>query len=140
MGHQKVILPFFREGETESLRSLRRGMFAKRLIMAGKVINSDDVFFAIPVIGNQVTANEFSKYTEDSVKEDNPANAAVNHSNLYKTENRAKVYTIVKQVNRFLQESGVPKSPKVDLEISHHHGIDDFYQHGLAMFTVVNRG
>ena len=49
--------------EQASLRSLRRGVFANRDIAEGEVITPDAVFFAFPPEEGQITANEFSKYS-----------------------------------------------------------------------------
>ncbi|MFQ6094248.1 MAG: cupin domain-containing protein, partial [bacterium] len=66
-------------------------------------------------------------------------NAAVLASNTTKREIREKVYNIVQRVKEFVRKSGVVIPPKVDLEISHHYGIDLFDKFGLTMLTVVNR-
>ena len=38
-----------------------------------------------------------------------------------------------------IQKSNVPVPPKVELEVSHHYGIDNFEQYGLTMITIINR-
>src|SRR5262249_42027396 len=48
--------------ERASLLSLRRGVFAARDVAAGERLKSSDVFFAIPVQENHITANDWSKY------------------------------------------------------------------------------
>ena len=52
---------------------------------------------------------------------------------------REDVYKIVQDVKALLRRSGVTIPAQVDLEISHHYGIDRFYEFGLTMMTVVNR-
>jgi D-lyxose ketol-isomerase len=42
-------------------------------------------------------------------------------------------------VKSFLDESNVVYPSQADLEISHHYGVDHFYETGIAMITVVNR-
>ncbi|MFQ6034724.1 MAG: N-acetylneuraminate synthase family protein [Sedimentisphaerales bacterium] len=131
--------PEFSEAEMSSLLSLRRGVFAKRPIKMGERIEPADVFFAIPVHEGQITANDMSKYTEFYAETDIEVNAAVLASNTTKREIREKVYNIVQRVKEFVRKSGVVIPPKVDLEISHHYGIDLFDKFGLTMLTVVNR-
>ncbi|NTU90127.1 MAG: spore coat protein, partial [Actinobacteria bacterium] len=48
--------------ESASLRSLRRGVFARRKISSGEVIGREDVYFAFPPEEGQFTANDWSKY------------------------------------------------------------------------------
>ena len=131
--------PEFSEKEMTSLRSLRRGVFAKRPVQKGERIELADVFFAIPTSEDQITANDMSKYTEFYADTDIAVNAPLLSSNTTRREIREKVYGIVQQVKKFVRESNVIIPPKVDLEISHHYGIDQFDEFGLTMITVVNR-
>ncbi|MBM3130774.1 MAG: cupin domain-containing protein [Chloroflexi bacterium] len=131
--------PDFSQEEIATLRSLQRGVFARRAIAQGERIRGGDVFFAIPTTGNQVTANDFSKYTEFYAQADLPVNAPLLATNTRRHETREQVYKIVQRVKQFLRTSGVVVPPRVDLEISHHYGIDRFDEYGLTMLTVVNR-
>ena len=125
--------------EMAELRSLRRGVFAKRLIQRGERIELADVFFAIPTSEGQITANDMSKYTEFYADTDIEVNVPLLLSNTRRREGREKVYNIVQRVKELVRKSGVIVPPKVDLEISHHYGIDRFDEFGLTMVTVVNR-
>ena len=129
----------FSEVEMASLRSLRRGVFVRRRIQKGERIELADVFFAIPTLEGQITANDMSKYTEFYADTDIEANASLLASNTTRKEIREKVYDIVQRVKEFVRKSGVIVPPKVDLEISHHYGIDRFDEFGMTMVTVVNR-
>ena len=50
--------------EKNSLLELRRGCFASRALKSGEKLQNGDVFFAIPTVKEQVTANDWSKYSE----------------------------------------------------------------------------
>ncbi len=80
-----------------------------------------------------------SKYTEFYAEADIEAKAPLLGSNTTRREAREKVYNIVKQVRELVFKSGVVVPPKVDVEISHHYGIDRFSEFGLTIFTIVNR-
>jgi sialic acid synthase SpsE/quercetin dioxygenase-like cupin family protein len=131
--------PEFSKEEVATLRSLQRGVFAGQLIQKGKRAKLSDVFFAIPTMEGQVTVNEMSKYTEFYAEAVIPANAPLLSTNCRTKETREKVNDIVQRVRQFLRTSGVVVPPRVDLEISHHYGIDRFDEFGLTMLTVVNR-
>ena len=131
--------PEFSEKELASLQSLRRGVFARRPVQKGERIELADVFFAIPTLEGQITANDMSKYTEFYADTDVEANAPLLASNTTRKEIREKVYHIVQRVKEFVWKSDVIIPPKVDLEISHHYSIDRFDEFGLTMITVVNR-
>ena len=49
------------------------------------------------------------------------------------------VLAIVDAVTQLLDASGVIYPTNVDMEISHHYGLDAFSQFGLSMITIVNR-
>jgi sialic acid synthase SpsE/quercetin dioxygenase-like cupin family protein len=125
--------------EAASLRSLRRGAFAKRKIAAGEIIGSDDIYFAFPPQEGQFTANDWSKYAQFSAVADIEPDAAVSPANTNLVDTRKQVWEIVKQVRNFLRESSVVVPGSADLEISHHYGLDRFDEVGLTMVTVVNR-
>ncbi|MFC1952552.1 N-acetylneuraminate synthase family protein [Chloroflexota bacterium] len=131
--------PEFGEEEISALQALRRGVFAKQPIQKGERIEVSDVFFAIPTFEHQITANDMSKYTEFHAGTDIEAKAPLLSSNTTRRELRDKVYDIILQVREFTGKSGVVVPPKVDVEVSHHYGIDRFNDFGLTIFTIVNR-
>jgi mannose-6-phosphate isomerase-like protein (cupin superfamily) len=131
--------PEFSKEEIASLHSLRRGVYAKRLIEKGERIRLADVFTAIPTLEGHVTANDLSKYTEFHATISIAPNAPLLISNTAKQDVREKVYDIVQRVKELVKKSAVTIPPKADLEISHHYGIDRFDEYGLTMLTVVNR-
>ena len=126
--------------EVKSLRSLRRGVFLKRDIEPGYVITSDDVYFAFPPEPDQITANDWSKYTrfiaQRAIKKDEP----VTLSNCSSRNDRELVLDIAKRVKKLLLQSQIIVPGGIDLEISHHYGLEHFSEYGLTMLTVVNRG
>jgi mannose-6-phosphate isomerase-like protein (cupin superfamily) len=119
---------------------LRRGVFLKRDIEAGEVIGADDVYFAFPPEPDQITANDWSKYTryiaQSAIKKDE----AVSRSNTMSRNDRERVFDIAKSVKNLLQKSNITVPGGIDLEISHHYGLERFSDFGLTMLTVVNRG
>jgi len=125
--------------ETASLRSLRRGVFAKRPVQAGKSILPDDVYFAFPPEEGQITANDWSKYAQCTVTSAIVADEAITHANATLLNQQKNVLHIVQSVRKMLNESGITFPGCTDLEISHHYGIDRFWEEGLTMLTVVNR-
>jgi sialic acid synthase SpsE/quercetin dioxygenase-like cupin family protein len=125
--------------ETASLRSLRRGVFARRKILKGAVIGQDDIYFAFPPEEGQFTANDWSKYAQFVALSDMEPDAAVSPSNTSLTDTRKQVWDIVSKVRTFLRNSSVVVPGSADLEISHHYGLDRFDEVGLTLVTVVNR-
>ena len=127
------------KAEKDSLRSLRRGMFAKRVITAGEKITRDNFYFAFPPNDSQFTANDYSKYSEYIAREDIKPNQAISPNNASCIETREKILDIARRVKNLLQAGKITVPGGIELEISHHYGLDKFDEFGLVMLTVVNR-
>jgi sialic acid synthase SpsE/quercetin dioxygenase-like cupin family protein len=127
------------ESEQASLRSLRRGVFAGRSLHRGDAIGEDSVFLAIPTVPGQLTANDLSKYTEFRLLSDLAERAPVLVENVEVSDHRAQVHEIIDNVKALLHKSGLAVPAMVDLEISHHYGIENFAEVGLTMLNIVNR-
>jgi sialic acid synthase SpsE len=125
--------------EASSLRSLRRGVFARRDLSPGEVLRAEDVYFAFPPDDTQFTANDWSKYSEFVATEAIARDQAVSPANAAQRDHRERVWEIVQRVKAFLRESGVVVPGSADLDISHHYGLERFAEVGLTMMTVVNR-
>jgi len=129
----------FSKKELADLRQFKRGVFASQKINKGSVIDSSSVFYAFPNQDNQLLANDMSKYTEYRAKKDININEPIFSSSVEKAEKREQVYSIVQKVKGLLKEANVVFPGKANLEISHHYGLDRFYEYGVTMITVVNR-
>ncbi len=127
------------KNEIDSLRSLRRGVFAQRLIKTGEIILPQDIYFAFPPADGQVTANDWSKYVQYRATADIEPDAAVSINNSRQIDTREKVLNIAQRVKKLLEDSHITVPGGVGLEISHHYGIEKFDEVGLTLITVVNR-
>lgn len=132
--------PSANKAELDSLRALRRGVFVRRPVRAGQALTVDDVYFAFPPEESQFTANDWSKYARFIVKADIPKDGAVGPGNANIKDERETVWRIAQRVKDLIQKSGIVVPGGVDLEISHHYGLEQFDEVGLTMLTVVNRG
>jgi len=126
--------------EMDSLRSLRRGVFVRRSVKEGEILTKEDVYFAFPPNESQFTANDWSKYVQFVARSDIHLDGAVSPLNTDYKDSRESVWRIAQQVKGLIQQSGIVVPGGVDLEISHHYGLDRFNEVGLTMLTVVNRG
>ncbi len=128
------------ESERASLMSLRRGVYLNRDVKAGEIISKDDVYFAFPPQDGQFTANDWSKYStfvaQSAIKKDD----AITPENTQRKDVREKIWDIAQRVKNLVAASKITVPGGVDLEISHHYGLDKFEDIGLTMMTVVNRG
>jgi len=126
--------------EKASLRSLRRGVFLRHDVKAVATITNDDVYFAFPPEDGQFTANDWSKYAQFTSTSKISKGAALTPTNAKRMDTRDTIWKIAQKVSNLIKESKITVPGGIDLEISHHYGLDKFDQVGLTMFTVVNRG
>ena len=127
------------KAESDSLESLRRGVFLTRDIAPGVAITDADVCFAFPPTSEQITANHWSKYTQYIARKALLAGSPLMVAEVETKHVREKVLASVMAVRALLQAGNIVVPGKSDLEISHHYGMENFAQYGLVMITVVNR-
>lgn len=127
------------EKERSDLRGLQRGVFVKGAVTKGEKISLANTFLAIPNVDNQVVANEMSKYMEYIANRDMNANEPLLLADITVANLRDKVLKIVNQVKKLLVESRIALPNRVEMEISHHYGIDKFYEWGATIINCINR-
>lgn len=125
--------------ERDSLRGLRRGVYARQALAPGERIDPDQVFLAMPAAEGQLTANDLGKYVEFQASEAIPARGPVMLAQVTWKDNRDQVNHIVDRVRAMLDASHTAVGLKCDVEISHHYGLDRFEQVGATILSVVNR-
>ena len=125
--------------ELSDLAQFKRGVFAKDNINKGDIVSRDSFYCAWPSIEGQYLADSMSKYNCFTAAEDISAHSPVLKNNASTDNQRDKAWGIVQDVKAFLDESKITYPSSADLEISHHYGIDGFYETGISMITVINR-
>ncbi len=125
--------------EKEDLRGLKRGVFAGSNIDSGTRLNKKNIFLAIPNQPGQLLANDLSKYTEYTLKINKTTNAPILLSDLEIKNLRADIIKIVQELKKLIKASGIKLQNKMECELSHHYGVDKFFQYGCAIISCVNR-
>jgi quercetin dioxygenase-like cupin family protein len=128
---EKTITP----EEIRSLHQLTRGAFAKRPIRAGEALNADDVFFAMPCGEGQTTSGEFQDAMVAS--RDYEPNEPL-------TEGRVRgpvevMREAIHDAKGMLQEAGIEIGSQFEVELSHHHGPQQFRRFGAVIINLLNR-
>lgn len=127
------------EKEANDLRGLQRGVFIKNPVKTGDAIEAKNVFFAMPNSPGQLIANEFSKYCTFTSLKDLPAASPLMFDSLTQSDHRDKIIHIIKDLCALIKDGNIKLQDKLDFELSHHFGIDQFYKYGCAIITCVNR-
>lgn len=127
------------DAERESLAGLRRGVYTQIDLAPNQVVGSEDVFFAIPLNKGQVSANEWSKYRKSFAKRPIKKGAPLLSGDITTEDRHVQVKEIVTLARELFQKANVVLPTRSELEISHHYGLEKFFEYGLLMVTVVNR-
>lgn len=125
--------------ERASLHSLRRGVFAKRDIASGEMLDASAVEFAFPPVAEQLTANDWSKYMRYVAEKPLANGAPVPRDGVAGTNLRGAVLQALEDVKALVKAGNIIVPGRAELEISHHYGIEWFSKFGLTIITVVNR-
>ena len=125
--------------EIHDLNGLKRGVFARNEINRGEKINKEDIFLAIPCSEGQVLANDLSKYKRISSLRRIKSGEAIFKKDVDVVDMSEKILEIIKKLDDLLLKSNIRLNNRLELELSHHYGIDQFYQIGCSMINCINR-
>jgi sialic acid synthase SpsE/quercetin dioxygenase-like cupin family protein len=125
--------------ERKAIDDLKRGVFVKGHVQAGKALSRDDVYFAFPYVQGGMASGEWrdSTVAVADVEADGPLLAACV---AIPGNPEAKVIKdAVHEVKALLNEAGVTLTTEFATEYSHHYGIKNFRRHGAVLINVINR-
>ena len=126
------------QGELESLRSLKRGVYAARDIDKGKVIEPADVFFAMPCIEDQVTSSEYGQlrtiFTASRPYKSNEP--LIEHA---QQDISIYIRNIIHDAKGMLYEANIELGKDVTIELSHQYKLENIRQTGAVIVNVINR-
>ena len=129
----------FSAPELKALGDLKRAVFSTRAMGAGHILQADDFCLAMPSSEGQLTASDISKYTEYCTLRPVEAGVPILQKEVSATDTRSLVHGIVRDIKALLKTSAAVVPAQLELEISHHYGLERFREAGAAMITVINR-
>lgn len=125
--------------ETEAIRSLMRGVYARRNIPAHAALQPEDVFFAMPLQKGQLSAadwkGENALVADRDYREKEPISEKINPSTPTLKE---LVYPIIHEVKGVLNNAGVVVGHDADVELSHHYGLTRLREVGAVLIECVS--
>lgn len=128
------------EKEQADLAALKRGVFVRNRISCGHVIDASDIFMAFPCVPGQLVASDLSKYNMiQLVSESLDVNMPVMCKDVLINNITHNVIDIVKIIVDMMRKSNVVVPVGSWCELSHHYGIDKYYETGVAMIDCINR-
>jgi N-acetylneuraminate synthase len=127
------------EEERESLRALKRGVWASKDVSKGSDIKHGDIFFAFPNHRNQLLAEEYGAYRSHvSASVDYKKNDPIlDHDDSKDKIRLVRLY--FHQAKGMMAEAGIVLNSKCTAELCHHYGFDKFKEYGAVIVDVINR-
>ena len=126
--------------EIKTIKSLSRGVYAKIKIKKNEVINSKNIYFALPINKGQLSSIDFKPGTKSliDIEKDN----AVKKNKIQFDKSlilKFKKASYLHKLRAILNYHKIKVGEKFDLELSHHRGINNFEKVGCYLFNIVNR-
>ncbi len=124
--------------ELASLRSLMRGVYARKEIKSGTKMERQQVFFAMPIQTGQLSSGEWTAGLEaDQDYHENEAVSEVVVSS--PLPDKEIIYRIMLQVRGMLNQARIVIGKESSIELSHHYGLERFREFGAVIITCINR-
>lgn len=124
--------------ELDSVRGLKRGVFAARAISRGETLTREDVFFAMPCLEGQTTSGDFGRIrTKYAATRDYEAMSPILEQ--ADPDRVLEIRRIIHDAKGILSEAQVVLADDDEIELSHHLGVERFRQTGAFIVNVVNR-
>ena len=125
--------------ERTELRGLMRGVYASRPIPRGTKLTRQDVFFAMPLLCDQLDSSLWREHlvADADYAAGTPLAAAIRPP---APTNREVIYNTIHAVKGMLNQARVHVGYDVNsVELSHHHGLDRFGTIGCTIIECFNR-
>lgn len=124
--------------EMESLRSLSRGVFARRALKKGEALELGDIYFAMPCEEGQLTSGQF--HPGVTADRDYAADEGLS-ARFVKPEagSRQLIFNILLQTKGLLNNARIFIGKNSTIDISHHYGLERFREYGCIIVNCINR-
>ncbi len=128
------------ENEQSSLDILKRGVYMKEDIDIGQTLSKDIVFFAMPLLENQIDSGSWNDFMEttSSIKANQPISWDLINKKEYKNSNKT-LKEAVHEIKALLNKASVVLNSDFDIEFSHHYGKENFLKVGTFIINCINR-
>lgn len=127
------------EFQRVTLLKLQRGIFAKRFINKSEVIDNSNTYGAFPVGNNQLITNDLTIRSNLVAIEDISLDQPILSTKVSQIDRFGLQEKILSRTRELLALAGVNLGANIDVEISHHFGIECFDSTGAILITLINR-
>ena len=131
--HWVIVKKKYLKKKRKLLILLQRGLYAKKNIKKGEMLNMSNVYFAFPLKKNQLSSSGFSlKSNSYTALVNIKADQEVRIKNVRQTFSKKLllITSYLHKVKAMLKLNKINLGKKFDLEISHHYGLENFDKYG----------
>jgi sialic acid synthase SpsE/quercetin dioxygenase-like cupin family protein len=126
--------------ETNTLNKLNRGVYAKKNIIKGEILNDKNIYFAFPLQKNQLSSSSLKKDSIARVNFEKDQPIFIKYINFdEKLEEEYKIRSYIHELKAILNKNNITIQNNFDMEISHHKGIKNFRKIGCFLFNLINK-
>lgn len=125
--------------EQESLRSLKRGIFARRPLKAGEAIARDTVYFAMPPVEGGLHAGEWKEGLVAAVAIGKDDALDMGNVTVPPPSDKRAIFTAIHTIKGMLNEARIALNTDFQAEFSHHYGVTKFAEWGATIIDCINR-
>jgi len=121
------------------LTQLKRGLYASKAIGVGDLIDKSNTYGAIPVFKGQLLTNDLTLRYKIENKNKIEIGSPIYKSDVNIKDSHPNIEKILSKTRMLLGDISVTLGTDVDVEISHHYGIEKFDEYGAILIPVINR-
>ncbi len=125
--------------EGDALLTLKRGVFAKRPLKAGRTLTRDDVFFAMPVEKGQWTSGSWREGIELKTAIEKNGSIMETAVDLPPPHEDTTLIHAIHDIKAMMNEAKIALPVDFALEFSHHYGKERFREVGAVLIDCINR-
>ena len=125
--------------ESEALKQLKRGVYAKLELNSGYTIREQDLYYAMPLQEGCLDVSDINEILGQKLLIDIDQNNPLKSEYFVNSDQEEKINKLRVKFNKILSEAGVTVTDKDDVELSCHYGLDKFHETGALIVSKINR-
>ncbi len=125
--------------ETDSLNSLKRGVYLHKRVKSGEAIQPENVYFAMPLQEGQLASGELREGIVAAALIESDAPVMRDLVQLPPQAKHTVLYQAIHEARAMLNMARISLGLDFEVEFSHHYGIENFPEVGALLIDYVNR-
>ena len=125
--------------ESEALKQLKRGVFARIELNSGYTLREEDLYYAMPLQKGCLDVSDIDNIIGKKLLIDIDKDDAIKAEYFVGTDKDSQLNKYKVKFNKILSDAGVTVTNKDDVEISCHYGLNNFYKVGALIVSKINR-